>query len=446
MDIHSEREKGASYEPQAEAVSPKTGEAFYGWYILGGLFVIYFTTFGFTMYAAAVSLPTMIEQMGWSRAASSAGIAILFIMTGLGGLPAVYLLRRFGAKPTMLFGAGLIMAGAVCVYTTTTLWQYYVGLGLLIGLGKAHLAIVPAQQIIANWFLRRRALALGILLTSSGLATFIVAPVGAAMIESSGDWRQVWLLAMFGSVVCAFIVVFIMREKPDSIQTAYEKIKVDADGKDKTQRLGRIYHSSIDWPVKDALKSFAYWKLNISAAVVLIGVTIVNSQSILHLQDIGLNAILAASVLGVTGLTGIFGRLAAGGLGDRIDPKLLLLAGISLEAASFLVLMFSTTPMLMYLFAALFGTGLGIAVVSLAALMANYFGKNSYGSLVAAQMLTVTLIAGMGPIVAGRIQDMTGSYNTVFMGYIVLALFMAGVIATLKPPHLKNMPESPTSI
>jgi len=73
--------------------------------------------------------------------------------------------------------------------------------------------------------------------------------------------------------------------------------------------------------------------------------------------------------------------------------------------------------------------------------VAELFGTGSHGLLFGLVLFSGTLGGAIGPLMAGQIFDLTGSYRLVFMILTAMALVGAGLVATLRPPA-KNIADS----
>ncbi len=413
---------------------------FYGWIILAGLSAIYFFGIGTVYYGFSAIFPEMIKDMGWSRAEASFGFTILSILIGMSGPLAAFCLNRFGARTTMAGGGLIGVAGAIGCYFLSSLPQYYVGIGV-IGLSLALLSVVPGLHLLANWFTRKRALAIGVYMSMSGAGAFFAAPMLALLVLTTGNWRHAWLVMAFAMLCSAIIAAVFMRDNPRDKATF-------PDGVDPAQAVAngasaappRVHQTETPFEVKQALRASSYWVIILTSAVVTFGNGIVNSQAVLHLRDLGIAPVTAASVLGIIGMLSAGGRLFTGVLGDRFDPRYLLSIGLALELGSILILIFADTPLMAYVFAVVFGAGNGMALVATPALLANYFGGKNYAGLIGVRGLVVTPISSMAPILAGYTFDMTGSYTSVFLAYSAVALIPVLIILRTRPPAHQSLP------
>ncbi|HQN40892.1 MAG TPA: MFS transporter, partial [Pseudomonadales bacterium] len=184
-----------------------------------------------------------------------------------------------------------------------------------------------------------------------------------------------------------------------------------------------------------AFSTVVLWLAILCASMASLGGGLVNTQALLHLQDLGHEKVLAASSIGLVGFLSVAGRVFSGTLGDYIEPKYMLSAGLLISLVGIYLLNIAHEPLLVYLFAILFGLGNGLAVVTSPMIIANYFGSKNYASLFAVRSMIVTIIAALGPVLAGAWFDKFNSYSQVFWFYIGMCL-IAGIAALMMRPPI----------
>lgn len=407
---------------------------FYGWVILAALSGIYFFAVGTVVYGFSVIIPDMITAMGWTRSEAGLGYSILAFVMGMSGPVAAYCIHRFGARATMTAGGLVGVAGTLSSFFMTSLLQYYIFIAI-VALGLALLSVIPGLHVIAHWFARKRALAIGIFMSMGGLGAFFAAPAISLMVQTTGNWRNAWLVMASAMLVGTVIAAIFVRETPAQKGTFVDGVDPSlASASAGGVKSSQVHQSTLSWDVKDAVRSVPYWMIVAAVCAVVFGHGVVNSQGVLHLRDLGITPVTAASAIGIIGMLGAAGRLFTGILGDRIDPRYLLAFGLAAELAGVILLIFADDVVMVYAFAIVFGAGNGMAIVAGPALLANYFGNKHYAALIAIRGLIVTPVSSLGPIVAGYSFDSTGSYTPVFLSFAVIGLIPVLILLVMRPP------------
>ena len=150
-----------------------------------------------------------------------------------------------------------------------------------------------------------------------------------------------------------------------------------------------------------------------------------------HATDIGISVVSAASILSIIGGVSIVGRIGMGSTGDRIGNKPALIVCLIVMLVAFVWLLVVAKELWMLsLFAVIFGFAYGGLVALESPILAKLFGLRAHGAILGIVAFSVTLGGAIGPLLAGRIFDITGSYNLAFLVCTVLSV-IALVLAML---------------
>ena len=408
---------------------------FYGWKLLVGISLIFFLAVGLTFSGVGVLLPSMVAEFGWSRTQMGFGYALIALVFGFSGPVVAYVIDRIGVRKTMFYGGFINALGAITTYYTNSLWQFYLGAGLFMGLGMAMQTVIPGNQLIANWFYRKRSLALGIFLGLGGLGSMCAIPV-SIYIDATGNWRHIWAVMGMCSLLASAIAYFLVKEKPSEVGQfsdghTSEPEEVTTTTENKTQ----VFRSFESWRAIDAVKTSSFWFIVLGGSAAVMGTTMVTSQMVLHLTSVGITPVLAGTALGLQGTVGAGGRLMGGILGDKIDPRRLLTVGLAGQFVGIYFLKNAVDPLYVYLFVVIFGLGYGISAVSSTTLVVNFFGAMHNARLMAIRGIVVTIVGGIGPVGAGYLADVYGNYSLAFSIYMGVALFAALAVVMMPNPR-----------
>jgi len=412
---------------------------FYGWKLLAGLSVIYFLAIGLTFSGVGVVLPSMVAEFGWSRAQMGVGFALIAAIYGLSGPMVAYIIGRIGNRKTIFLGGFVNASGAMTTYYTDSLWQFYLGAGLMMGIGMAMQTVIPGNQLIANWFHHKRSLALGIFLSAGGLGSLCAIPA-SMYIDATGTWQHIWAAMAIGSLTASLISLLVVKERPSDVGQFVDGGSADSlELEGAARKTSKVFRSVESWRAVDALKTSSFWLIVMGGSAAVMGATIVTSQLVLHLTDVGIDPVLAGTALGLQGTIGAGGRLFTGILGDRLDPRRLLAVGLFGQLVGYYFLKEATGPLYVYLFVITFGLGYGMSAVSSASLIANFFGVLNNARLMAVRGIVVTLVAGIGPVGAGYLADVNGNYFLAFSLYMGVALVAVIAVVLMPIPKLQKI-------
>ncbi|HVL35522.1 MAG TPA: MFS transporter, partial [Burkholderiales bacterium] len=141
-------------------------------------------------------------------------------------------------------------------------------------------------------------------------------------------------------------------------------------------------------------------------------------HQVAYLVEHGLAAIVAASVVGVVGLASIVGKTGGGWLSDRVRRERVYVSGIAVMVAAVLVLLSlgaAPTRLGAYGYAVLLGLGYSVTASLLPVMVSDRFSGRHFGAIVGAGLMGSAAGSALGPWVAGRLYDATGSYTLAFL-------------------------------
>ena len=402
---------------------------FYGWWMVGALYLIVLNTGGMGFYCFPVFVQSLIDEFGWTMTQISAAAALWAIVYGFSGPVIGILIARFGVMKTML-GAAVISSLTLVGYASIqSLWMLY---AMMFGGGfaVAGTTLVPAQTAITNWFNKYRGRAMSLMMLGIGSGGFLLPPLNEYLIRTLG-WRQTWLVA-FGVtwlLVIPLIVVFV-RTKPSELGLLPDGAAVGEGSASDVSGL----------PVKQAIASATFWLIFATYVLQLMGLSAMNFHFVPYLiQEAHYTPQQAASFLGFTVLLSIPGRLLFGWMADRISPAVVLaIVGILLACGpSLLEVLFVKMGLenvnLLWLYTVPYGLGIAGNAVVLPLLVSRCFGVLHFSKIMGLVMSGFAIGIVVGIPGAGKIFDATGSYEIAFLACIVIFVASSVLVMTIKP-------------
>jgi MFS family permease len=158
------------------------------------------------------------------------------------------------------------------------------------------------------------------------------------------------------------------------------------------------------------------------------------AHSALHLRDLGVAPSTASTALGLLTAFSIVGRLGAGFLGDRIEPRLLWSVSLFLMAGGCLAIIQAEAIAVVVLYTILVGVGFGGAYVCRTITIGNYFGTKAFASINGILGSVLTVFAAAAPWLGGLARDALGSYNLVFVLTGILSILGSLCLLVAKEP------------
>ncbi len=394
---------------------------YYGWWVVGGSFLLLFCSLGTHFYAFPVFFDVMVREMGWARTQVALALTVGTFVIGAMGLLVGRLIHKVGLRPVMVCGTLIAGLGFLLLTTVTELWQFYLYYGLVLSAGMAGIEAVPNMTAVEAWFDRGKSTALGIATTGMGVGGVVMAPLAGWLI-SRYDWQTAFA-SMAGIVILVGIPIsVIIMRTPGGRKVA--------PGQEQQEGL-----EARDATIGQALRQKSFWLISIGAMLWLWAYLIGLTHQVAFAVDIGIDRVAAAGAVGLLCAFSIPGRLGFGKLGDIMDKRYVMMMAASLQVIAFAILLKTTNLTMLYIYSCLIGVGVGGLTPILPGLLADYFGGSHFSAIYGAAGMVTTLGLMIGPVYGGWIFDTTGSYSLAFLSGIVVTLLAVVLVYLAPKPH-----------
>ena len=383
------------------------------WLIVAALFTV---TYGVSTPLAAfgVFLPVFAETFGWSRGAISTALSVNLLLGGVAGFGIGALADRRGPRVTLV--STVLLAGAAfsLASTVTALWQLYLLVGVLGGIGMSSFYLLSTTTV-TRWFSEGRGLALALVLVGFNLAYITAGPLAAWLIVKVG-WRAAYALL---AGICGLVTMLaaLTVRLPGAGEVAPARA-LTADGS-----------AGPNVTLADALVDPRQWYLNISwlllgALTLMISVHIVSFA-----HDQGLSLAQASLALTAYGIGAVGGRIGSGIVSDRIGTFTTIRLSYVLQMVALAALLWLSSREALLLSLLVLGFGFASADTMLAKAVPEVFGTRALGSILGVLNLGWRFGAALGPVSAGFLYDVTGAYTIPFGAAPVVVLVSWGLFA-----------------
>lgn len=411
---------------------------FYGWRLVAVFFAVYFFNGSFPYYGGVVINSFMSAEMGLDRSTLGLGFTVFAIAFGLSGPLVGSLVTRIGARRTLLCGCAVLTVGTLLMaFGVTTAWHYALYFGVVIGVGVGLGSVIPIQSSLTFWFRRRRATAMAIVMSAAGASALISAPLLAIIVDRTGNWRMGWVAVMITAIIAAIIAAIGAVDKPENIGQHPDGVDpgITASGSDTGTRAKRVYQSPDNWSVAETIKTRSWWLLVLGAFAFFAAFYIAMGHGVVHLLDLGHGKELASFSVGLVVVFSIAGRLLAGWLGDRIEPRYTWSFALGMMFIGIFLLKNGSSVLMVYAYAATLGIGMGASYVCMITLIGNYFGAGAYAQIAGLLFPIATVLGAFSPVLAGLAHDRLGSYKVAFYGTMVITILGAFSMLFATPPR-----------
>jgi MFS family permease len=385
-----------------------------GWLIVASLFTILLLVFGSGYNTVAVFVPVLLRAFPhWSRAEVALLPSVLALSAGISVLPIGWLLDRVEARLVMIGGAIASCSAFLIAARANSLFPMMAAY-LLLGVGISAATVLPASLVLANWFDARRGLAMGVAISGTTVGGMLMTLVASAVILGRGLRVAYIALGLPMVLVAAPLAALTVRSRPPGA------VKLSV-----AQSAGQL--EGFETP--DALRARSFWMLVIANFCFGFAAAGAVVHMVAYLEEVGYKASSAALAMSVFFGCAALGKVAMGYVADRISARLALAVDFAATALAFVMVFGVAYLMVLALFILLVGVVAAGPLVLLPLLVAESLGRRRYGVLGALTGIAGTVGATVGPVVTGRIFDITGSYVGAFRLFIFLDI--VGAVAAL---------------
>jgi sugar phosphate permease len=415
------------------AILRNPSQVFYGWWIavVSGLVMVVATVPLF--HAMSVWAVAVESQFGWSRLQLGAALAFTRVEGGIMGPVEGYLTDKFGTRRMVLIGLLICGCGWLLFSQVKNLWMFYVAY-LIMAMGQGLGSWLPTMTVINHWFIKNRAMAMGVSNMISRAGALILVP-GIAYLIDPEQSRLGWSLTagIIGvtTLVLAFPISRLIRDKPsqyglfpDGIENKTSLIV------GSSQALGNAsMDDSDDFTAMEAIKTPVFWFIAFGHGFTSMIILAMFSHLGLMIKDLGFSITTTGQIVSVYIFVALIFQLVGGYAGDHMPKNIALFIFSTIQAFSVLILLFAHSFGSLVLFGVLFGMGFGGRNPLTVAIRGDYFGRNSFGKILGISTVPMNVLLLISPLMAGWIKDETGSYD---MAILILAGFsMLGAIMFL---------------
>ena len=323
-----------------------------------------------------------------------------------------------------LFGLGI--AFMLASRMNGDLRMLYAAYTAMAFLGAGTIPVTWTRAITTNFF-RQRGLALGIMLSGTGICGIIIPYVTTLLVEALG-WRGAYFVLGLLPLLLAGPMVFFFFKPDAGIEAG------SADGRERSRGL----------TLPQAAGGYRFWVLLVSIFLVYMAMSGITPNLIPALTDVGVDPLDAAKAMSAFGLAVIVGRLAVGYLVDRLWAPGVAAIAIGLAVFGSFLLYGETSMAVAVVAAFLLGFAAGAELDLMSFLAARYFGLLHYAKIYAVLYAALALASGIAPMLFARVFDVTGSYDLGFLLATGSFAIGAGLLLTMGSYPVARVDAKPT--
>ncbi len=414
----------------------------YGWVILLAVFIIMAVTIGIRN-SIGVFFKDISGEFGWNRAQTAAAFTMGMLGQAVVAPFAGWVLERFNMR--WVIGAGIFMNGTVLIFGACigALWHFY-AMYFLLSVGFAFTANLPQVQLLSNWFVLKRGLAMGFSHAAQGFAPIL--NIFTPLLIASLGWRGSYLaLAGLTLLIVLPFALLLLRDHPREKRSApdapfltpeeFSRARVRAAVIVPAGRERETTSLSFFFTRRFMLIGGIYGSIAYTFTAVLV-------HLVPHATDQGFSLSGGAALFALYGASLAAGN-ALSAISDRIGRLPTYMVGVICGVAScYLLASFTRESPEWHIYASTMGVGFALGFVrpTASSLLADHFAGPGFGLVNGCAMMVFSLVGALGPWVTGMLFDASGNYLTGFL--LVGGMFVAGAIFVL---NLSRIPREARS-
>ncbi len=393
-----------------------------GWLMILVVFCTGIVTQGFGLYSFSMFAVPMTELLQVPSTNVSFGFSIYALVAGISSLFVGDIIEKLGLRWALLFSSVLFSAGFIIIGVLNELWMVYLAY-VVMGIGSAMGGMIVMSGIPANWFVKKRGIAVGVTwcatIPGSFLTTYLISSAAAA-----GNFQNAAIVLGVIAFVVLFAASFILKWRPQDVGLLPDGM-TEAEAAEVAERAGASKLVGLNR--KQALKTVAFWLLFVAFAMIGIGEQGPLQNFPTYLVGSGYDLATAGFFMTFLSIAGGCGKLVSGFMIDKIGPSKMYF-GINLCAAGGILAIMIAGNNLTVLFIAgfFFGAALSSSAVCFSVATSKYLGPKHFGQLYGmvflgkplADAIGVPLINALGTGAAGW----TGAFSLAIV-FILISSF-----------------------
>lgn len=384
------------------------------WLIVGVLFAGAALFIGSANYAFFLFIEPLEQEFGWDRTMISASLSFMAVGNLTGPLIG-RAMDRFGARPIMV--ASLVLFGLSFVLRPfmTEPWHWY-ALSFLQFVAFFGASILPAGRLVPLWFPKSRGRVMGLTVMGNNFGGLTL-PLIVASVITLTTWKLGFVTIGAAALVAALVAAVVIHEDAPG---------VNADDRSPAEPSTRLEHG---WAVAEALRTRTFYALALALTLASFTYGGILPHVGAHLAAHGMaEPRLVSLAVGLLATFGMMGKVSFGYLADRSTARQAMAVSLSGQIVFALLIAAVPTSPAVWVTVPLFGLFMGAHGVLATLIIQENFGLKSFGSISGLANIAGVIPMAVGPIIAGRAFDTTGSYGPAF---VVVAVLFAIAVASL---------------
>jgi MFS family permease len=348
-----------------------------------------------------VFLLPLESEYGWTRSQLTSVYSIYLLMHGFTSPLVGMVFDRLGPRWVYASGLACMCAAFFLAAGLSNLWQFYLFVGGMVGVGVSLTGMVPGSALIARWYRERLSTAIGIAFSAAGVGTIIFVPLTQYLVGHY-DWRFAYRVLGTALLILVPVVAFVIPWR------------VFYAGHPERAHAAKLKPGEEGWTLHKAMRTRLYWGLCQVFFFTATAMFTVMVQLVAFFVDVGFSPITAATAYGVLGLMSAASVMGSGFTSDRFGYRqtvTVTFIGTATGMALLLCLTFVASPLLLALFVPIFGLCMGVRGPIISSISTRYFAGPNVATIYGTIYASNAVGAALGSLMGGLLHDLTGGYR-----------------------------------
>jgi MFS family permease len=389
------------------------------------------------LYSWSVFAKALVDQLHWTKTNASLPYTIAIIVFAIFMVPAGRVTDKWGPRLVITLGGIFAGGGMILASLNQSLGLMVIAFGILvgIGIGMGYAAATPAA---VKWFgPHKKGLISGIVVAGFGLGSVYIAPFTNYLIKFGID--RAFLIEGIIFLIAIVLIAQLLSFPPKG----YVPASAVAPARQKRQQAhGAALPHEYEWHEMVKTPSFyliwTIYMLGAFAGLMIIG-------HLAKIADIQVGIKYGFVLVALLAILNAGGRVCSGWLGDKIGQTNTLFVVLLIQALNMFFFKNYTSVVALTIGVLIAGYCYGSLLSLFPSITYEYYGTKNAG-MNYGLVFTAWGVGGViGPIVAGKVADVTGAYHQAYL--VASILCVAGGLLTwlIRPPKtVKAMAVAPT--
>ena len=376
-------------------------------------FCLYLLTAACTSDGENVILPKLAAANGWDYTKVLSLATAAGALSVIGNLLLGKICEKKGPKFSIILGL-LTSACFVFLYgSATNLTVYAIGLFGAICCGQS-ISFFGASALIANWFPRKKGLAMGIVTIGPPVATIAMVSVMNSLLGSLG-LKKGFVVISAVLLLVALFCLFAVHDTPEECGETPDNMP-----KEELEKLHSEEEHTEKLPLGQLLKMKSFWYILLMMGICNLTQTGLMAQFLVRYQGTDIPESTVIVMMSIMAVIAIFGSMIVGYFENKLGTQKAYSIFAALFALAFL-LNFTNIPGLVYLSVPMFGVVLTLMQIFLSAFELSVFERKNFKQ---ANAVLFPLISMIGQMTFLLISACLKIFGEVRYAYLIFAILL----------------------